>query len=128
MMAKIVIVLTLLVVITEARFLDRERDFFQDTSKRSCNLGETVCSNDSQCQSWCGNRTVICNYIRRCNYSSFIDDVIRSKPCYSIGLWKSPCTSNSDCRCNEGNGLVCEDNECVEPPRTDKMTVWRHRL
>ena len=35
MMAKIVIVLTLLVVITEARFLDRERDIFQDTSKLS---------------------------------------------------------------------------------------------
>ena len=42
MMAKIVIVLTLLVVITEARFLYRERDFFQDTSKRSVRVQSLV--------------------------------------------------------------------------------------
>ena len=42
MMAKIVIVLTLLVVITEARFLDRERDIFQDTSKRSVRVQSLV--------------------------------------------------------------------------------------
>ena len=41
-MAKIVIVLTLLVVITEARFLYRERDFFQDTSKRSVRVQSLV--------------------------------------------------------------------------------------
>ena len=41
-MAKIVIVLTLLVVITEARFLDRERDFFQDTIKRSVRVQSLV--------------------------------------------------------------------------------------
>ena len=42
MMAKIVIVLTLFVVITEARFLDRERDFFQDTIKRSVRVQSLV--------------------------------------------------------------------------------------
>ena len=42
MMAKIVIVLTLLVVVTEARFLYRERDFFQDTSKRSVRVQSLV--------------------------------------------------------------------------------------
>ena len=41
-MVKIVIVLTLLVVITEARFLDRERDFFQDTIKRSVRVQSLV--------------------------------------------------------------------------------------
>ena len=41
-MAKIVIVLTLFVVITEARFLDRERDFFQDPSKRSVRVQSLV--------------------------------------------------------------------------------------
>jgi len=41
-MAKIVIVLTLFVVITEARFLDRERDFFQDTSKRVVRIQSLV--------------------------------------------------------------------------------------
>ena len=41
-MGKIVIVLTLLVVITEARFLDRERDFFQDTIKRSVRVQSLV--------------------------------------------------------------------------------------
>ncbi|KAM7441909.1 hypothetical protein ABFA07_009127 [Porites harrisoni] len=127
MMAKIVIVLTLLVVITEARFLYRERDIFQDTSKRSCSLGVTRCSNDSECQS-CGGKTVICNFLKRCNYSSIIDITIRNKPCYSSRLLKNPCKSNDDCLCNEGNGLVCEDNECVEPRRTNKMIVWRHRL
>lgn len=127
MMAKIVIVLTLLVVITEARFLDRERDFFQDTIKRSCSLGVTKCSNDSECQS-CGGKTVICNFLKRCNYSSIIDIAIRNKPCFSIGLFKKRCQSNDECLCNEGNGLVCERNECVEPPRTNKMIVWRHRL
>ncbi|CAH3104077.1 unnamed protein product [Porites lobata] len=128
MMAKIVIVLTLLVVITEARFLDRERDIFQDTSKRSCSLGETRCSNDSECLSLCRDRTVICNFMRRCNYSSPFDINLRNKPCYSIGLFKKRCKSNDDCLCNERNGLVCEDKECVEPRRTNKMIVWRHRL
>ena len=42
MMAKIVIVLTLFVVITEARFLDREGDFFQDPSKRSVRVQSLV--------------------------------------------------------------------------------------
>ena len=42
MMAKIVIVLTLLVVVTEARFLYRERDIFQDTSKRSVRVQSLV--------------------------------------------------------------------------------------
>ncbi|CAH3198094.1 unnamed protein product [Porites evermanni] len=89
-------------------------------------LGKTKCSNDSDCQS-CGDETVICNFLKLCNYSSKIDVTIRNKPCYSTGLWKSACKSNDDCRCDEGNGLVCEDNECVEPPRTNKMSLYRHR-
>ncbi|CAH3108336.1 unnamed protein product [Porites lobata] len=62
------------------------------------------------------NRTLICNWQKRCERSGFIDDIMRSQPSsfsQCPRVFKRTCEVHDDCPCSE-QPLICEDRECVK--------------
>lgn len=107
-MLKTLVLLVIIEATMAAKITLHQRRNPQSVSE-TCRMGDS-CVSDDECR--CLNESgVVCNYDMVCGFPTFMDKLLRGKPCWRN--FKKPCTDTEDCGC--GGKLVCEERECVTP-------------
>lgn len=110
MMLKTLVLLVIIEATMAAKITLHQRRNLQSVSE-TCRMGDS-CESDDECR--CRDENVVCNYDMVCGLPTFMDALLRGKPCWRD--FKKACTVTEDCGC--GGKLVCEERECVTPKET----------